>query len=207
MPIRAICFDAFGTIVEIGDKRRPFRELLDDHRGGGRSIDVLTRPLGLREVVKELAIAIGEARLIELEKDLSEECASVHLRPGMDLAWAAARRADLRIGVCSNLAQPYAEPLLACLPGIPDALILSFEVGTLKPEAAIYHILCERLGCSADEILFVGDSPRNDELGPRAIGMHAISVSRFERALESQADDIAPPVQFVLDRLRECACS
>ena len=29
--IQAICFDAFGTLVEITDKRRPFRALL---RGG-----------------------------------------------------------------------------------------------------------------------------------------------------------------------------
>lgn len=26
--IRAVCFDAFGTVVEIADKRRPFQKLL-----------------------------------------------------------------------------------------------------------------------------------------------------------------------------------
>ena len=48
--IQAICFDAFGTLVEITDKRRPFRALL---RGDVRSItaeDVLTKPLNLQEV-------------------------------------------------------------------------------------------------------------------------------------------------------------
>jgi len=32
--IRAVCFDAFGTLVEITDKRRPFQALL---QGGGRA--------------------------------------------------------------------------------------------------------------------------------------------------------------------------
>lgn len=212
--IQAVCFDAFGTLVEIGDKRRPFRTLLSGQHLSHRTIDALTQPLGLREVAKDLAIVIGEARLQELELDLAAECISIRLRSGMQLLWAVLRQADVRIGVCSNLAQPYAAPLLASLPGIPDALILSFEVGFIKPQPEIFQFVCQRLGLAAEQILFVGDTLEADILGPRAIGMHAISITSFEAAVIGNAaqgcaveEQPTPPVRQMLERLRQCVCS
>jgi FMN phosphatase YigB (HAD superfamily) len=115
--IQAICFDAFGTLVEITDKRRPFRALL---RGGVTSItaeEVLTRPLSLREVAARVGHTPGEGGLAELEADLQAERASVRLRPGIAEIWQTLRERGLRIAVCSNLALPYGEPLLSALPG------------------------------------------------------------------------------------------
>jgi hypothetical protein len=80
--IQAICFDAFGTLVEITDKRLPFRALL---RGGVRSItagDVLTKSLNLQEVAASVSHELGEGGLTELERDLQAECGSVRLRHG-----------------------------------------------------------------------------------------------------------------------------
>ena len=74
--IQAICFDAFGTLVEITDKRRPFGALL---RGGVNSLmaeEVLTKPLNLREVAASVSHELGETGLAELEADLQAECAS-----------------------------------------------------------------------------------------------------------------------------------
>ena len=104
--IQAICFDAFGTLVEITDKRGPYRTLL---RGGAKVIsgeDVLKRPLSLREVAARVGHALGEGGLAELEADLQAECASVRLRPGIAEIWRSLRDGGLRIGVCSNLALP-----------------------------------------------------------------------------------------------------
>ncbi|WP_084652418.1 HAD family hydrolase [Bosea sp. BIWAKO-01] len=212
--IRAICFDAFGTLLEIVDKRRPFGQLMNERGTDHRAVDVLTRPLSLREVAKELAIVIGEARLQELELDLDAERASIQLRPGMAVFWAALRRADLRIGVCSNLAQPYAEPLLAILPGIPDALVLSFEVGFIKPQPEIFHCVREELGLRAEQILFIGDTPEADILGPRAVGMHAMTIDAFEAAVNGceerriSAEEVqSPEIHQLLERVRECVYS
>lgn len=211
--IHAICFDAFGTLVEIVDKRQPFQTLLSGQPARHRTIDALTQPLGLREVARDLAIVIGEARLRNLELDLAAECASVRLRPGMELVWAMLRQADVQIGVCSNLAQPYAEPLLASLPGIPDALVLSCDVGLIKPQPEIFHLVCSRFGLAADQILFVGDTMEADILGPRAIGMPSMSIADFEAALaglssgSTLAQTPSLPIRQLLDRLHQCACS
>jgi HAD superfamily hydrolase (TIGR01509 family) len=178
--IRAICFDAFATLVEITDKRRPFRALL---LGGVNSItaeEVLTKPLNLREVAAGVSHELGEGGLAELERDLQAECASVHLRPGIAEIWQSLRERGVRIGVCSNLALPYGPPLLSALPDAPDAVILSYEVGLVKPDPAIFRLVCDRLGLRPAEILFVGDTPSADVEGPRTVGMPAMLISEFE---------------------------
>lgn len=212
--IVAICFDAFGTLVEITDMRRPFRVMSSEGPKGRRATDALLSPLGLRDIARKLAIEIGDVRLLELERDLAAECQSIRLRPGIESIWAWLRRAGLRIGICSNLALPYAKPLLAVVPGIPDALVLSFEVGLVKPQPEIFHLVCERLNLSAEQILFVGDTPEADVLGPQAVGMHAMTISSFQAALERGSDHLPPtseqvpqPVRQLLDRLHACACS
>lgn len=178
-PFRAVCFDAFGTLVEIGDKRRPFRALLRDRPEGDLANQVLTQPLDLRSVAKLLAAELDEDRLRDLESDLQVEISSVQLREGIGDIWRALRQSEIKIGVCSNLALPYGKPLLGALPETPDALVLSYEVGVAKPDPAIFHLVCERLELSPAEILFVGDTPSADIDGPKAIGMPAMHISEF----------------------------
>jgi HAD superfamily hydrolase (TIGR01549 family) len=190
--IQAICFDAFGTLVEITDKRRPFRTLLGYAPSGDAATRALTHPIGLRELSREFAISIGEERLAELESDLEAECASTRLRPGMDLAWTALRRARLKIAICSNLADPYEQALLACLPGIPDALALSFRAGLMKPQTEIYQAVFAQLALLPEQILFVGDSLEADVLGPRSAGAFAMHITEFETSLARQASPHAP---------------
>jgi FMN phosphatase YigB (HAD superfamily) len=181
-----------GTLVEITYKRRPFREMLSEGPKGRHATDVLISPIGLRDIARELAIAIGEVRLLELARDLATERRSIRLRPGIESIWASLRRAGLRIGSCSNLAPPYAKPLLAVVTGIPDALVFSFEVGLVKAQPEIFHLVCEQL----------------------AVGMHAMTTSSFQVALEHGSDHLPPtseqvslPARQLLDRLIECACS
>jgi HAD superfamily hydrolase (TIGR01509 family) len=117
---------------------------------------------------------------LELERDLQAESASIRLRPEIEAIWQVLLDKGLRIGVCSNLALPYGPPLLSALPDPPDAVILSYEVGLVKPDPAIFHLVCDRLGISPAEILFVGDTPSADIEGPQAIGMPAMLISDFE---------------------------
>ncbi|MFC1458650.1 HAD family hydrolase [Microvirga arabica] len=193
-----VCFDAFGTLVEITHKRQPFRTPL---RGGVKSIradEVLTRRLSLREVAAGVSHELGEDGLTELEKDLQAECASVRLRTGIAAIWQSLRDRGVRIGVCSNLALPYGVPLLSALPDPPDAVILSYEVGLVKPDPAIFRLVCDRLGFRPAEILFVGDTPSADVEGPRAIGMPAMLISEFEEFTKWGAHEFGHPSEVLL---------
>ena len=178
--IRAVCFDAFGTLVEITDKRRPFQALLQGRVETVTAEEVLTRPLSLQEVAARVGHELGEGGLAALEADLQAECTSVRLRPGIAKIWQTLRERGLRIGICSNLTLPYGAPLVSALPDTPDAMILSYEVGLVKPDPAIFRLACDRLGLQPAEILFVGDTPSADIDGPQAIGMPAMLISEFE---------------------------
>jgi FMN phosphatase YigB (HAD superfamily) len=100
-----------------------------------------------------------------------------------------ALRADgLRIGIVSNLAAPYAEPLLQLLPFAPDAHAWSFEVGHLKPDPCIFSWICDRLDVAAIEaLLMVGDTFADDYEGALASGLNALQLDRRGSIGQSKA--------------------
>jgi putative hydrolase of the HAD superfamily len=53
--------------------------------------------------------------------------------------------------------------------------------GTGKPEAEIFRRTCARLGVSPEEVLHVGDSPRDDYEGARGAGLRAVLLDRDDR--------------------------
>jgi HAD superfamily hydrolase (TIGR01509 family) len=64
-----------------------------------------------------------------------------------------------------------------------DRLIISAEVGVIKPAAQIYLLALEQLGVSPNEALFVDDFLENVE-GARAVGMSAIHFKEPEQAIQ-----------------------
>jgi HAD superfamily hydrolase (TIGR01549 family) len=190
--IQAVCFDGFGTLVEIGDKRRPFRALLGDAPSSESVAKVLTTPARLGDLARHLAITLDETRLALLEEDLVAECNSTRLRPGIETIWETLQRLGLKVAVCSNLAMQYGDALVGCLPKAPDALVLSFEVGLMKPQAEIYRLVCTRLGLEPNQVLFVGDNPEADVHGPQAAGLFGMHIDAFETGLAKGADPATP---------------
>lgn len=61
-----------------------------------------------------------------------------------------------------------------------DDVIVSSEVKLIKPDPAIYHLTLERIGCRAEECVFVDDSLPNIETA-RQLGFHAIHFQSPEQ--------------------------
>ncbi len=61
--------------------------------------------------------------------------------------------------------------------GLFDVLLTSVEVGVRKPEAAGYLALAARLGVAPDEMLYVGNEPK-DVIGARRAGVIAVLLDR-----------------------------
>jgi len=190
--IKAVCFDAFGTVVEIADKRRPYQTLLRHEPSAMLGAMVLTQPIGLRELAKGMARPASEKLLARLEADVAAECASTRVRHGMERIWTDLRRAGFKIAVCSNLAQPYESALLEKLPGQPDALVLSFRAGLMKPQPQIYRLVCRELGLQPSEVLFCGDDLEADVLGPGTIDAIAMPIDEFQRSYAGHVSFFAP---------------
>jgi epoxide hydrolase-like predicted phosphatase len=62
-----------------------------------------------------------------------------------------------------------------------DQVIISAEVGLMKPDERIFHLALERLGVAPGEAVFVDDFSENID-GARAIGLHAIHFRSADQA-------------------------
>lgn len=64
-----------------------------------------------------------------------------------------------------------------------DEIVVSAEVGIMKPDPRIYHLALQRLGIAPQEAVFVDDFRENVEAA-RAIGMHAVHFVQPQAALQ-----------------------
>ena len=56
-------------------------------------------------------------------------------------------------------------------PELFSGMLVSAEEKLLKPDATIYHRLCDKFGLKAEECVFIDDLPVNVE-GAERVGMH-----------------------------------
>jgi putative hydrolase of the HAD superfamily len=98
----------------------------------------------------------------------------------------ALRRGGLRLGLVSNTSRDLAA-FVRHFDLDVDAWIASGSYGKVKPSPLIFGAALDLVGCEPDEALMVGDSPRDDVAGARAVGMRALLLDRaglFPDALE-----------------------
>jgi HAD superfamily hydrolase (TIGR01549 family) len=76
-----------------------------------------------------------------------------------------------------------------------DFIIISEEFGAWKPDPAIFYEALRLGGVSAEDAVFVGDSPDHDMTGARAAGIRAIWVNRSRQPwpLEAPPPDVEAP--------------
>ena len=74
------------------------------------------------------------------------------------------------------------------------------DVGWRKPAAPIFQACLDRLGARPQECIFVGDNPRWDVAGPRAVGMRAVLLDRHG-VVEDAADTPLRNLDEFLDML------
>lgn len=202
--VQAVLFDVYGTLFEIGERRAPYRRLLQLGVRQGRkacSTDtgtLMSRPVGLAQAARLLGIDLTDAQLEQLEAELALELASVTPFADALPALHALRDAGVKLGLCSNLAMDYTAPVLAQLPFELDAYCWSFEAGAIKPEPAIYAHACRQLACAPGNVLMVGDTFKADVAGPRAFGMQALLLDRKQRA---STDVTIPGLSALCDEL------
>lgn len=180
--IEAVCFDAFGTLVEITDKRQAFvplfRALSADKR-----CELKHRLMRETQAVDDwpelLGVEVDDMTRLDVMARVTAEVCSVAMRPGMANIWNGLRGQGLKLALCSNLASPYGTVIRHILPDVPDVEVLSFKVGAIKPEPAIYAHVLDGLQIDPEKVLFVGDTARADIEGPQAAGMKAVHVDEL----------------------------
>lgn len=71
-----------------------------------------------------------------------------------------------------------------------DPIVISAEIGHMKPDAHAYHILIGMLGVNPGQTVFIDDMPANVE-GARAAGMNAVRYTPGLRLEHALADYLA----------------
>ena len=87
------------------------------------------------------------------------------------------RRGGLRLGLVSNTSRDL-DVFVRHLALDVDAGIASGSYGKVKPSPLIFRAALELVGCEPAAALMVGDSPRDDVAGARAVGMRALLLDR-----------------------------
>jgi len=64
-----------------------------------------------------------------------------------------------------------------------DEIIISCEVGLVKPDPEIFNLMLDRLGVRADESVFIDDRIKNID-GAKKMGFHTVFFTNKERAME-----------------------
>jgi HAD superfamily hydrolase (TIGR01549 family) len=208
--ISAVVFDAFGTIVRIGQRMNPYHELIREGRRQGIALKpeithiAMTTNLSLGEMASQLGISLTPSKRKELTRALELELSSIKPYPDAVEAISRLRDTGLRVGICSNLASPYGPVVRDLFPKM-DGYAFSYELGFMKPDPNIYKDICNQMGvepghCFSEKIgrvLMIGDSKRCDRDGPRVAGILGFHLDRSGRG---QIQNLKQFAHSVIDR-------
>jgi putative hydrolase of the HAD superfamily len=206
-PIRAIVFDAVGTLIhpeppaatvyfEAGQRfgsRHTETEIAARFRAAFRRQDEIDHAAGLRtDEARE--IARWRAIVAEVLDDVTDAPAcfrDLYEHFAQPSAWrveahAAATLAELaargyRLGIASNFDHRLRGVLpRECFGDLP--LVISSEAGWRKPAAGFFLAICRAMAVCAHEVLYVGDDLSNDLEGARAAGCHSLLFDPHNKA-------------------------
>ncbi len=194
--VRAVLFDLYDTLIwlDVETSNRGREELATKL---GVSLDsflkvwnpsVEDRMLGmggnLADHLAATAAALGVesspelvAQLVSIERRRLEE--SVHLYPGTVPTLRRIREAGYRLGLISNVSDGASIPITHLgIDRLFDELILSHEVGLLKPDPAIFDLACRRLGVAPSETIFVADGGFGELDAAQQLGIFTVLVEQ-----------------------------
>jgi glucose-1-phosphatase len=133
-----------------------------------------------REFYEALCAATGSRPDFERLAAAAAEIFSLNV-PMLPLV-AQLRQAGYPMGILSNTCEthwPYCRSRYRIVAEGFSVFALSYEIGAMKPEAAIFQAAAELAGCRPEEIFFVDDLPGH-VAGARAAGFDAVQFTSAE---------------------------
>ena len=207
--LRAVFLDAFGTLLDAGGlhveaTERILAELgLKGHVRAGelhdewdkhilaflrerrflRTWDIFL--LSLERALNSfgMSLCLGELERAGVKAILIETFSKTRLHRGARDILAFCRSLGLKTGIISDADAFLLRSLLAKhgLTGLLDTVVISDEVGALKPDPEVFKRALQAVRCRAEEAMMVGDAKRDIE-GAKEMGMWAALVLRPLRA-------------------------
>src|SRR5471032_2109265 len=131
---KAVIFDAFGTLLKIGEGVHPFRQILRAGIEQGRRPKptdakvLMTHALDLQGAADHFGITITPEHIQRIQAQLDAELLSIQPFAEAQEAIDLLRANHIKVAVCSNLAQPYGAAVDRVFPHL-DVYGYSYAVG------------------------------------------------------------------------------
>ena len=191
--IKAIIFDCFGVLYTDG------KSVIID-----RCPDDNKQELGDLFMQADYGYISGDefsekaAALLGIEvSELLTMSESVYVRNEQLLERIMQYKKRFKIGLLSNVSEEFFNELFSAADQstLFDTVVLSSQVGLIKPSADIYLLTATRLGVEPNEAIMIDDVERNVE-GARNTGMYGIrhsstseTIDELEALIASEAKD------------------
>ena len=194
MPIRAVIWDFGGVLVRTTDHAR--REALAAELG--LTLEELSARIfdGDNRRKAQLGHIDGEQHLRTVATEFGMSAAALQSAFFADdsldeelMQYIRALRPRYKTGLLSNAMSTLRSAITErfSIADAFDAVIISAEVGVMKPDARIYQLALDALEVQPDEAIFIDDFADN-VAGARALGMQAIQFDSREQALADLQD-------------------
>lgn len=193
--IRAVCFDLFHTLIDVGRSPGTPGRYTADILGLDREdwnnacfsdAHEICRPTDYREVVRKLAHSLDPSIPLSLIHEAAEERKArfdytlCNIEPGVIDTLLRLRERGYKLALISNASTGEVEAWSKSpLAGYFDSAVFSCHCGHAKPDTGIYQYALEQLAVGAVEAAFVGDGGSNEHAGASAMGMHSILLTHY----------------------------
>jgi len=204
MPIKAVLFDAYGTLLQNEEMMQIPRRIVADH-GLSASVDDVWQVWS--ELYFEAAPRSPFRTLREIETEILPRVLrrfdiTADAAPYVDLFFRVTTTVELypevlgvlnalapvRSAIVSNADQEHLSAWPFALP--VEFILISEAVRAYKPDPRVFGQAVERLGLPPHEVLHVGDSDVDDVKGAKTAGLRVAWVNRDGR---SRRADVPPP--------------
>ena len=211
MPIKAVTFDAYGTLLRNEDLKLVPRRIVADH---GLAMDVDDVLRVWVDLYHEATQSTPFRSLREIERDilarLFQQVGLVaDMAPYVELFFQVTTKVELypevlqvlaalgpaRCAIVSNADHEHVSAWPLPLP--VEFILISESVRAYKPDRRMFEGALERLGLAPHEVLHVGDSDVDDVKGAKAAGLRVAWVNRDRRSRRAGV----PPPDFEIDDL------
>ena len=197
MPTKAVIFDLYETLISeyvpvwkpqqtvierLGVEVDAFRSVWSRFQRARFTGEIPDYATALRLICRELDHVPAEALLPQLQEERLALKRGPFLQIDATVLAMLTKLAQLgvQVAVLSNAAPEE----VAAWPESPLAALIhttvfSCDVGMVKPDAAIYHLSCARLGVAPTETLFVGDGGSDELHGAANAGLMPLWATWF----------------------------
>ena len=217
--IRAVCFDLFHTLIDVGQVPESVGRYTADVLGLEHSVwndscfshhHEIRKPTRHIDVIRALAHSIDPSipdHLIEEAVDDRQrrfDYALMNVEQDVLDVLAVLRGKGIKLALISNASTAEVSAWdRSSLKNCFDTTIFSCHCGLAKPEIDIYHLAANRLEVEPQQCLFVGDGGSNEHEGSRNAGMHPVLMSYYISSQTEKLQERRKKANWELEHIRQ----